>query len=716
MFRFGCLLALALMAGSVFAQQTLPAAATAPGQAPAITTGTTEVIFDLIVRDRKGKPLTDLTAEEIKIFDDGVEQKIRGLRLVSGAEAIERGVRVPLDAMRQVRLVTLVFQGMSDSSRRIARDAAQNLVKGDQAQNVFFSVVTIDRQLNVLQQFTTNKEALKKAIDLATSGRFATFAAESERIKAELKEIAGRAGYPQSQLPAPSPGTPAAGAAIGAEVIARKTAEIMLEMVSFDASYSGEESTRMAIFALLSLVRGQYSMPGRKSILYFSEGMLRPPHLDEPFNNIVSAANRGNVTFYSVDARGVMTWSQNRGATEALGGATSDIGRDTTSLDGNVSKSQITAADRAEQSGRNNTQLPLHDLAQGTGGFLIGDANDLRPALKQVNEEVSSYYEISYDPGIQTYDGKFRRTRVEVTRKDTVVHARNGYFAIPLTVRGPAVTPYEFALLKAIDTTPLPSAVDFRAGALRLSSDASGITGLVIVEVPMGGIQFTEDPASKTFSSRVSLIALVRDEKGEVVKKLTNDLPRKGPLDVLAQARGGNFIYTQQVQLPPGKYTVETAVMDHEANKTGVKRSPLVSEARTSGVGISNLCLVRNYQPNVKDLDPKEPLQFQGGKITPTLGGQVFAVKGAQLSTFFIVHPDTSIREKPVASIEFFVDGTRIASMDLPLPAPDLQGRIPYVMSAPAENMPAATYEIHVTVKQGSSKAEDRMKVVVASR
>jgi VWFA-related protein len=706
----------ALIGAAAFAMQPSQTAGQPPAEPPVITTGTTEVLFDLIVRDKKGKPLTDLAPEEIKIFDDGVERKIRSMRLVSGAEAIERGAKIPLDMMRQIRLVTLAFQGMSDSGRRIAREAAQNLVKGDQAQNVFYSVVTIDRQLNVLQSFTTNKEALRKAIDLATSGKFATFAAESERIRAELKEIAGRAGSPEGQTAAPAPGTPEAGAAAGAAAIAKRTAEIMLEMTNFDASYSGEEGTRLSIFAMLSLVRGQYSMPGRKSILYFSEGMWRPPHLDEPFRNIVSAANRGNVTFYTVDARGVMTWSQNRSATEALGGAASDIGRDTTSLDGSVSKAQIMAADRAEQSGRNNTQLPLFELAEGTGGFLIGDANDLRPALKRVNEEVSSYYEITYDPGIQTFDGKFRKTRVEVSRKDTMVHARNGYFAIPLAVRGPVVAPYEFALLKALDAAPHPSAVDFRAGALRLDSDAAGISGLVIVEVPMSGIQFTEDPASKTFTSRVSLLALIKDEKGEVVKKLTTDLPRKGPLNLLPQARGGNFIYTQQVQLPPGKYTVETAVMDHEANKIGVHRSSLIAEARSGGVGISNLCLVRNYQPNAKDLDPKEPLQFQGGKITPTLGGQVFAVKGAQLSTFFIVHADPAIKEKPVASIEFLVDGTPIANADLPLPAPDAAGRIPYVMSAPAENMPAATYEIHVTVKQGSSKAEDRMKVVVASR
>jgi hypothetical protein len=136
-------------------------------------------------------------------------------------------------------------------------------------------------------------------------------------------------------------------------------------------------------------------------------------------------------------------------------------------------------------------------------------------------------------------------------------------------------------------------------------------------------------------------------------------------------------------------------------------------QPQDKGVSISNLCLVRNFQKDAK-INPDEPLQYQGGLITPTLSGQVFNAKGAQLATFFVVYPDPAIADKPVAQVEFLVDGGVVAKTELPLPAPDGQGRIPYVMSVPAENMPAATYEIHVTVKQGSSSMEDRAQIAVA--
>lgn len=339
-----------------------------PQQAPTYQTGAEEVVIDVVVRDKKGKPVTDLTDADFRITDNGAQQKILGVRMVEGAEAIERGAKVPLDAMRQIRLVTLAFEELSASDRQNAKRAALDLVKGAQAQNVFYSVVAITTKLTVLQPFTTDKQLLQRAIEKAASGKYMTFAEESDRIKAQLKETAGRA--PVAAEPPAAGGQTAvqggpaqsgaaagaAGSAAGDAYIQKRTAEIMLEMLSFDESFGRNESTRLSIFSLLSLVRGQYSMPGRKSIIYFSSGMYVPTHLDEPFRNVISAANRGNISFYSVDTRGVTTWSQNQGAAEELNRATRDIAEDITSREGGVSMAQVMAGERAEVSGRSNTQ------------------------------------------------------------------------------------------------------------------------------------------------------------------------------------------------------------------------------------------------------------------------------------------------------------------------------------------------------------------------
>lgn len=684
---------------------------------PAIKVTAEEVILDVIVRDKKGKPVKDLTPEEVEVTDNGIKQKITGFRLVEGREAVEKGARVPLDALKQIRLVTLVFEPLGVDARRIARQAALDLVKGNQGQNVFYAVFSIQNQLFPLQPFTTNRDGLKKAIELATSGQFTMYANEAQKVHSLLQQqLTGSQGGTAAAAAPPSgagPPSPQQTSALGTAQLEQRLAQVMSDMSRMD-QMATTENTRVSIFSMLQLVRGQASMPGRKSILYFSEGLSIPPHLDEPFRSVLSTANRANVTFYAVDTRGVGAAS-NESAAAQMRRAASITAEDVTRTDGQVSKDAILAADTVELSMRNNVQLALRDLSESTGGFLVGETNDLRPALHQVSEEVNSYYEIAYSPGLESYDGRFRKTQVALSRKDVRVHARNGYFALPANVRGPAVLPYEFALLKVLASAPLPKDVEFRSAAVRFQPGDRTTHGTMLIEVPLHGITFTPDEAKGSYKARLSAVALIKNQAGEVVQKFSRDLPLSGPVSQIPQVKGGNFIYKEQLDLPPGRYTVEAAVMDHEANKFAARKTALVIPAKSKGVAISGLCLVRNYQPNAKDLQPDDPFQFQGGRITPTLSGAVYAVAGAQLSTFFVVYPDPSIPEKPQLLIEYLVDGQSVGKGEVPLPPPDAGGRIPYVMSSPAANMPPATYQIKAVVKQGQSVAEESAFVTISA-
>ena len=701
-------LAALIAASSVFAQDP-----------PVIKTTVDEVVLDLVVRDKKGKPIKDLTAADITLMDNGVKQQIKGFRLVEGAEAIEMEKRTPLDPLRQLRLVTLVFEPVSQDARRIAKQAALELIKGDQGTNVFYSVMTINNGLFILQQFTSDKEKLRKAIEKATSGQFAAYASESERIRGELKTSMEQL----RQMPAASALNTApasqqqAGSQAGSQAVQMKLIDIQNEMLRFDQAVGAGENTRMSIFGLLSLVRGQQAMPGRKAILYFSEGLWIPTHLDVPWRNLMSTANRDNVTFYPIDARGVQTWGQNSSAAADMARAAAASATSITQDGGAVSVESVRSSETGESSVRNNVQLPLRDLAESTGGFLIGDTNDLRPSLRRVNEEVNSFYEVTYSPGITTYDGSFRKTSVAVGRKDLVVHARNGYFALPPDVRGGTpLMPYEVSLLKALDSKPLPRDVEFRTAAIRFEPGKESTKASLVMEVPFANLGFTEDAEKKAFRGRLSLMALVKDSKGEVVQKFSRDLPQSVPAALLPQRKAGNFVYREQMTLPAGRYTLESAVVDHETGKHGAKKAVLVVPSRVSGVGVSSLALVKNFEANAQGLAADDPFQYQGGRITPALANTLYAVKGAQMSMFFVVYPDPSIAEKPQVVMEYVLDGKPIGRGEVPLPAADASGKIPYVMSSPAENMPPGNYEVRLLVKQGNTVAEDRAFVTVAAK
>ncbi len=670
-----------------------------------IRTSVDEVLLDLIVRDKKGKPVTDLKPGDLTVRDNDTRQTLTGFRLVSGAEAIEAGgARTRLDPLRQVRLVTLAFEAMTDPSQRtLAREAALDLVRGAQGSNVFYSVVVINTQLLVLQQFTTSKDALEKAIEHATEGLGGPgIAAESEAILAELKRnVAGQNGaVPDSDLLGAASATASQPVSNGAEALQAKLASVMLDMLRMDTAVS-TQSSRLTLSALRALVEGQRSIPGRKSVVYFTTGMYLGPELDSPFNSLVSTANRSNVTFYSVDTRGVMVSSQTAEARAQLTGAARASAITMTQTSGPVTKDQVMSSDNAEVSGRANVQESIRNLAESTGGFLIGDSNDLRVPLHHVNEEIASYYELSFNPGIREYDGSFHKLTVTANRKDLVIHARNGYFALPPGARGEGMQPFEVDLLKILSSGKPSQDVAFRAGGIRLQPGPQTTSVLVMLEVPLHELR-SSAASGNTRNVHFSLVALLKDAKGEVLEKLARDRSLSVTPE---QLQAGNFTDRMTVALPAGKYGLESIVMDRNSGKAGTARSEFDVPAYSPGVGISSLAVMRSYTPNAKGLEPDDPFEFQGGLVTPTLDGVVKKDPNAVLRLFFTVYQDSSRNGKPAVEIEFLQGGKSLTKVPMQLPDPDAHGRIPYLMTIPAGSIPPGSYEVRATARQGDSTA-----------
>jgi len=465
----------------------------------------------------------------------------------------------------------------------------------------------------------------------------------------------------------------------------------------------GGQGARLSIGALKSLVEGLQQMPGRKSVLYFTQGLYVPPELDAPFRSLMSFANRANVTFYSVDTHGVSVGAQNAGAMGQLNGAARDSATTMMRNSGGATKGEILAADNAEISGRSNVQLAIRDLAESTGGFLIGDSNDLREPLRRVNEEIASYYELTFNPGIQNYDGSFHKLAVAANRKDLAIHARNGYFALPPEARAGGLEAFELPLLKAISDGRISDEVRFGAGAILLQPKNEGTDVSVVVEIPLQGLQPKAEHAGNMMDIHCSLAALVKDSGGAVTQKLTRDRSLRVTAD---QLKMGHFVDKMMVTVPPGKYTLETAVMDRESGKIGMERSAFTVAPKGNGVGISALVAMRSYTPNAKGLDANEPFQFQGGIVTPTLDNVVKKTADAVLRLFFVVYGSASAAAKPTVEIEFLQNGKSLTKVPMELPAADAQGRIPYLMTIPAASIPPGSYEVRATARQGATAAQ----------
>src|SRR5579863_3083187 len=108
-----------------FAAGSLAAQAPAPAAAPTDERGSfkaraEETVLDVVVRDKKGRLVKDLKESDFTIIDNGDPKPIKSLRLVEGTEAVNAsGGRTQLDPLRQIRLITLVFQGGDQNAKKL---------------------------------------------------------------------------------------------------------------------------------------------------------------------------------------------------------------------------------------------------------------------------------------------------------------------------------------------------------------------------------------------------------------------------------------------------------------------------------------------------------------------------------------------------------------------------------------------------------------------
>ena len=726
MSRSAFALAAALFCSCALVAQT-PAAKQASEnstQTPVMRVNSEEVSLDMVFRDKKGRAIDDIRPNEVHVYENGVEEHLNSFRFVSGGNAAVTKAAAtvpslgptPLDPMRNVRLVTLVFENLDTEGKRFFRQALEDIVKMAPEQNLYFSVVVIDQKLNMILPFTNDREALLKSVDKSVMWSFAQYDRNSAEIESQLRQTLTN-GEPASESNATGDETtpPAlSGSATSGpsqsqinNVVNWKMAKMQYDMLQQADASEREAGARGTIDALLSLVRAESQLPGRKVVLYFNPSLFIPEIAKEQYSYMISAANRANITFYTVDPKGLVTWSQENAGRSQLSGATGELRREQLSGGvGAVTQAEAQVDETAENGIRSNPLLWLKDLAQQTGGATIANTNDLNAPLRMVMNEVQSYYEASYNPHIKVLDGKFRRISVRVDRPGIVVHSRSGYFALPRLASGQHLLAYEVPLLKALSAPTRPDGVPLQAAAERFSERGPNTQYMVTLQVSLKELTFAPQKDGKSALLDAPLLAVIRNSSGDIVEKFSKPFAVQEPLSAVDRLKKGYLIQSFPTELAPGTYTLEAVIMDRGDNKTGVKQSTFTVPQPTDKLAISDVVII-DRTDKLKDNKIVNPFYFPGGKISPSLNTSLKGGSGNVLPFYFAVYPDPAIKDAPKLTMAFYKENQYLGSAEAPLPPAGKDGRIPYIADLPADKFTPGSYEIRLGVTQGASTVEE---------
>lgn len=567
---------------SVFAQKTTP---TPDDDVVKISTNLIQI--DVTVTDKKGNVVRDLKADEIEIYENGDKQEITNFSFISNLRTqtettknpVVANVPVPTAQLKPAqikRTMALVVDDLSLSfvSAHYVRMALKKFVDEQMQDGDLVAIIRTGAGIGALQQFTSDKRQLYAAIEKVRwnplgRGRISAFTP----IQPTILEQAQADGQEVSEE------------ALNAE----KDFNLNFENFRESAFATG------TLGALKFIVNGMRDLPGRKSVLLFSDGIqifnttasgtVETNRILEFLRQLVDIANRASVVFYTVDARGLLT-----------AGLTAED-----NIINNSAENLLTLMSE-RRTELFNTQQGLVYLAQQTGGFAVLNNNDLSGGVRKILDD-QSYYLIGYQPDADTFDPKTRRFNkltVKVKRDGLNVRYRSGFFNVQeeriaqMTTTGKQ-TPSE-QISNALASPFAASGIALRLNTI-FGNDLKGSFVRSLLHVDARDLKFTEE-ADGSKKAVFDVLAISFGDNGQIVDQIGKSYSFNVKSAAYEKILKEGFVYYFSFPVKkPGAYQFRVAIRDNATEKVGSASQFIeVPDLKKNRVTLSGIVL-ENFTP-----------------------------------------------------------------------------------------------------------------------
>jgi VWFA-related protein len=598
------ILSFCLVIALVDAQAPAPQPA-APQDAapPTFSTTSNLVIVNVTVKDKSGKMNEGLKKEDFTVLEDGKPQTIAVFDLEKlGADALPEIQEEPkaLKTRDKIevqkpespkpkdptpaqlrhqdkRLLAMFFDfsTMQPAEQIRAKDAALKFIRTQMTASDLVSILTYSNRIRVLEEFTNDRDRLIETINGFRIGESSELAEQT----VNTDDADDNGGY------------------------------------SVDDTEFNIFNTDRKLTALESAAKRLAMYPEKKALIYFSSGVGKTGTENQSqLMATVNAAIRSNVSFWPIDARGLV-------ASAPAGDASVASPRGTGVFTG--------GSQRSQRNQFNDQQETLDTLAADTGGKAMLDNNDLSMGIKQAQQSTTSYYLIGYYSTNVTLDGKYRRIKVQLKSDlKASLDYRNGYYAgkdFKKFTASDKERQLEEALALGDPVTDLPLALEidyFRAGKGQYIVPIS-------VKVPGSFIELARKGVKGV--TEMDFIGQVLDNKGKLAGGVRDGI-KVTLTDADAQALAKKSLqYDTALMLPPGDFKLKFLARENQTGKMGTYEkafhvpdlNQLSAQARVSSVVWSNQRELLSASVGAAEKDKKalaaNPLVKDGSKLIPSI-------------------------------------------------------------------------------------------------
>jgi VWFA-related protein len=653
-----------------------------------------------MVFDKQGKFVNGLTADNFELRIDGKPRTIQGFEQITagsdeesqlaaarGSTTINVKRPVPLDRGRIVFFYLDDFH-MDLSGLNSAKKVITQFIEKDMGQNDQAAIASATGQIGFLQQLTTDRVILRRALDRLNPRSYSVRDADRPPMSDYQALLIDRLDrqvfdfFVQETMRV-NPG------------MRLDTASALVRARAMQIQSQSARFNQNTLSGLETLIKSARSLPGRKIVFFLSGGFFvdnRRGDAMDKMRQITNAAAKSGVVIYSMDTRGLVG-PPNDAATERPFDPSG----------------QLSLSDHQEVSA---SQDALNALAADTGGRATFNTNDLRKGLTPAIKETSTYYLLAWKPDAESQkQGRFRNLEVKlIGHPDLTVRVRKGYFDLdppaPVTAKAPpaqtkpATTQLRESIAAAYPTRDLP---------ILLSADYydlpnKGPTISTAIQMPGEFLVFYERPDGK-IQAAVDLTAVYFDEKGVSKASFTERIVTTAPSLEQAKTYSSDITYTYPAHLPPGIYQVRVAARDDKSGRIGAAHAWVeIPDLSDKKLAMSSLLLGERTQSMMTNVSNpgSNPIALSAShrfKRESTLRFLVFAynmlLSPADQKPDVVVQTQVVRDDQPVVTTAL-----RKVSTDGVL---DLT-RLPYAAEIPLAELQPGRYVLHVSVIDRTSK------------
>jgi VWFA-related protein len=644
------------------------------------------VVETVVIKDKQGKPIEGLTANDFILTEDGVPQKIRFCEhqtlpstpiLIPATPSSEENIKIynrlartqiaPEEpgnvSYKDRRLLALYFDmsAMPPGDQLRALSAAEKFIR---TQMTTVDLVSILRyqggSVDVLQDFTADRNRLLSIVETMIVGE--------GQGSVETVDDASSADT---------------GAAFGQD----------------DSEFNVFNTDRQ-LSALQTAAKMLGQINEKKSLIYFASGLrLNGVDNQAQLHATIDAAIRAGVSFWPIDSRGLV--------------AEAPLGDAAQGSPGNAGMYSGTAA-LADTTNFQQSQDTLFALAGDTGGKALFDNNDLTRGIVQAQQAISDYYLLEYYTSNTTLDGRFRRVKISVnTSAAAKLDYRQGYYAGKefgkFTVADKE-RQLEDALMLEDPITELTIAMEINYFQL---NRAEYFVPLV-VKIP--GRELALAKRGGADHTLIDFVGEIKDVYGGVTVTNVRDNVNIKLSDATAIELSKRPIeYDAGFTLLPGKYSIKFLARDDETGRIGTYQTTFVIpnlNKEVKRVPISSVVL-SSQRIDLKDAiydamkgkdEAKDavvnPLVQSGGKLIPSVT-RVFN-EGRDLYVYLQAYEQGAAVAKPlIAYVSFYKGQTKVFETQPLAVAPVVLSRlgtVPLNFTIDTNELPVGQYDCQVTV------------------